>query len=398
MFEKRRTATDAEFWTAIQRLWTFEEPHNRWIRLLKNLSRLRAQTGLDVESISTQESLFAGVYGLTGLANTASVMQADCGSPRQVLNAFFSAGLALRELMVFQESAFDFCRSRLREAPVEQKSNEFVKSLLSGLNEYQLEPEQFAFIAHRVVASPDWFRLLQPGEWTSDTRAEFVTHVLQHSESTLNSTKYSAIGDNFRQFNETFVDVLAQRRSSLPPGFLPNRVILVEGATEQILLPHFARCLHAGWNERAILVQPVGGANQLTKRYPALRASVKIPIDCVLDGDVESQAQAIAAVLKNGDRLFVLEGGAIEEKFPRELIVDLTNAYFAELGGEAIYAEVTAQDLIGDSNQDSLERLWRKRNRGTFDKTGFARIISENVCDTAKIPLPIKELIAGLSK
>ncbi|HEY9682118.1 MAG TPA: ATP-dependent endonuclease [Oculatellaceae cyanobacterium] len=398
MFEKRRTATDAEFWTAIQRLWTFEEPHNRWIRLLKNLSRLRAQTGLDVESISLQESLFAGVYGLSASAETAALAPADCGSPRQILNAFFSAGLALRELILFHESAFDFCLSRPRQLSLEQKSNDFVKSLLAGLSEYKLEPQQFAFVAHRVATSPDWFRLLQPGEWTFDPRAEFVALVLQHSESTLSSTKYSAIDDNFRQFNEIFLDVLAQRRSSLPPGFLPNRVILVEGVTEQILLPHFAKCLQAGWNERAIFVQPVGGANQLTKRYPALRASVKIPIDCVLDGDVESQAQAIAAVLKNGDRLFVLEGGAIEEKFPRELIVDLTNAYFAELGGEAIYAEVTAQDLLGDSNQDSLERLWRKRNRGTFDKTGFARVISKNVCDTAKIPLPIKELIAGLSK
>jgi hypothetical protein len=395
--QKRRIATETEFWTAVQRLWTFEEPQNRWSRLMKSLGKVRAQSGLESEPLATQELLFAGVYGIERLPEGGLSKASQSDQAPAVRNLFFSAALALRELQIFNEQALEFCAPNLHQGLPEQRTEGLAESLLRIVCEqHQLAPLPRAFLAHRLKACPDWSRLFQSGEWATDSRALFARSILEHCQTNASSTESSTSLTGFQQFYQVFENALAQRRSSLPAGFLPNRVVLVEGATEQILLPHFARCLHAGWNERAILVHPVGGANQLTRRYPTLRSKVKIPVDCVLDGDVESQAQVMAAQVKNGDRLFILKG-TIEEEFPRELIIDLTNAYYAEFGGEAIYADVTAADLIGESNQECLERLWRKRNRGTFDKIGFARVMAENVSDTAKIPSSIKELIGNLS-
>jgi hypothetical protein len=48
------------------------------------------------------------------------------------------------------------------------------------------------------------------------------------------------------------------------------------------------------------------------------------------------------------------------------------------------------------TNQQFLHRLWRERDQGTFDKTGFAKVASEVIVSSNEIPPQLRELVANL--
>ena len=367
----------------MQRLWTFEEPFSRWVRLRKNMSKVIptsvVRTPAHLE-LAEQEDLFALVYGVEE-------------EPGHWLSVHFSLAFALAETEKFESQAFRYCADAAWSTGAQGEQAELIKFIV---DERELSAEQEAYLRHRTRASLDWTRLVASGPWEGDSRVQFVRNVLARCLQSLNGTACSAQPACFQLIERAFEDEERSCRNSLPTGFLPKRILLVEGATEQILLPHFAQCITDSWPERAIAIVPAGGANQVARRYPTLRELFSIPIDCLLDGDVSSQAQTLSSQLKYGDRLYILTSGAIEEAFPRERIVSLANAYFDGLAESAIYSPISVHELDGASNQESLDRLWRKRNRGSFDKIGFAKVVASETNDAADIPSEIRDLIVDL--
>ncbi len=396
-----RKASDQEYWIAIQRLWTFEEPSSRWLRLCKSMAKVVPATyafEANATICESQQVLFREVYGPANFSTSC-------------MSAFFALSFALAEIERYQDEAFRFCslsneafgREQVtQDRDTTSQSEILMTRLVQAItSERRLSPMQCSFVSHSVKSMPDWTRLLSNGLWLNDSRVEFVRRVLKQSgdfEVFRQGVEITVRGllSAYSRFEQNFLHLEASMRSELPPGFLPKRLLLVEGATEQILLPHFAECIASDWNERAVLIIPAGGANQVVRRYPQLREQVKLPIDCVLDGDVASQAENIAGRLKNGDSLYVLASGAIEEAFPRDQIVELVNAYFDITGVGLMFTPVTLQELDSSTNQESLERLWRKRNRGSFDKTGFARVVAESITTAGQIPVEIRNLISNL--
>jgi hypothetical protein len=407
-----RKASDQEYWTAVQRIWTFENPSGRWARLCKSAAKIAPLTYIatrnDKQSISRDE-LFHEIYSASDTsAFLTSILYSIC--------------FALAEIERYDEGAFQYCLQNDIRAGKNSPPGGFVqKTMAAGeiepdfvkvplhikgllqqlISEKKLSNLQSSFLEHCAWTSPDWTRLLGIGPWGDDSRVEFIRSIMQDP---LNSPLYRITGDtagstlidHFFKFEGVFRKTELAMRNLLPSGFLPKRVLLVEGATEQILLPHFAACISTDWKARAVLIIPAGGANQVVKRYPALRAQLKLPIDCLLDGDVSSQAQLLANQLSAGDRLYVLQSEAIEEAFPRAQIVDLVNAYFDTSGVGPIFTPVTLQELDSTTNQESMEKLWRKRNRGSFDKIGFAKVVAESITTAGQIPAEIRNLINDL--
>jgi hypothetical protein len=408
-----RKASDQEYWTAIQRIWTFEDLSSRWARLCRSAAKIAPSTytfDTNGKWNRSQDEIFREIYGTVGFRASVS-------------SVFFAICFALAEIERYEDGAFQYCvqsnvpdgKHALVGARVVESDegvgdrttdsdgattlfNELLQRIISNKS---LSIPQASFLEHCAWSTPDWTRLLEIGPWEADSRVEFIRSVLYESvasnldKSNGDITSGALIG-NFSKFEGIFKKTETAMRSQLPSGFLPKRILLVEGATEQILLPHFAECVAPDWKERAVLIIPAGGANQVVKRYPALRAKLRLPIDCLLDGDVSSQAQLVADQLMAGDRLYVLESGAIEEAFPRDQIVDLVNAYFDTSGVGLIFTPVTLQELNSATNQESMEKLWRKRNRGSFDKTGFAKVVAEMITTAGQIPAEIRNLISDL--
>src|SRR5262249_52425244 len=119
----------------------------------------------------------------------------------------------------------------------------------------------------------------------------------------------------------------AEWRKRLPGTFLPDLLLLVEGPTDALLIPHLAGCLSVDFDSLGVMVLPAGGSNQVLRRFLDLRDLISIPIVVVVDSDAGQQAEVLADALRDNDRLHVLKSGEIEDVFADEVLVDLVNEH-----------------------------------------------------------------------
>ena len=71
-------------------------------------------------------------------------------------------------------------------------------------------------------------------------------------------------------------------------------VVIVEGITEEILLPQFSKILNYDFDKYGIKVLPAGGKNQVVKLYYSLSEVLKLPIFILLDKDTSLSASLLS--------------------------------------------------------------------------------------------------------
>ncbi len=196
-----------------------------------------------------------------------------------------------------------------------------------------------------------------------------------------------------------FKDHLDEMRSQLPPDFLPERLLIVEGQTEAILIPHFALLSDFQISEKRILMLSGGGANQVAKRFLALRETTNLPIACLLDGDAESQYEIISQHKHAGDLLFSLPSGEIEDTFEISRFVQFLNRYLQSMTGEnapsLIEFEPIKKDQFaaGQRRTQVLNKIWKEKSLGNFDKVEFAGFVAETMKSKEEIPRDFSSMI-----
>jgi hypothetical protein len=91
------------------------------------------------------------------------------------------------------------------------------------------------------------------------------------------------------------------------------------------------------------------------------------------------------------DRLHVLSGGEIEDVFTVDELVPLVNEYLHELRSAHL---VDRSDLAGTGRRTQLlNRLWKQRGLGDFDKIGFARTVVTSKSVAGPVPADAVEII-----
>jgi hypothetical protein len=375
-----------DFWLALQRFLIFEEPSSRWPKIRKGLLKVASKrlsaAVLGKLTPLEQDYLFADIYGASDEKST---------SVNRAINILF----ALKDFQKFQKITFDMWAVGLKDFYSHSDRPNFVKlvNLAKGIaSANNLAPSQELWLLHSCIAVPGWTALTANGPWSQDERAQFVQKLIGHLGGELTAANVSAL---LHQFN------LEEKkaRSNLPGGFLPERILLVEGPTEQIVIPHLARCLNLDLDARRIMLVPSGGANQVLRRYLNFRELVSIPINCLLDGDVAQYAEAISEHLRDQDELFSLDSGEIEDVFSREQLTQIANSYI-QLHKESSVDAPVLIDEIGEesSNKEVLERLWRRRNWGSFDKIGFAQATTKSITDASEVPGELRQIIEKIAK
>jgi hypothetical protein len=235
--------------------------------------------------------------------------------------------------------------------------------------------------------APAWHRLREAGAWSGDQRVQFLLSVLDSMEKL--DEAHSAHGA--LQAHELFRASLEAWRPRLPGSFLPELVLLVEGPTEAILLPWFASRMGIELHASAVAVLAAGGANQVVRRFLELRDTVVLPVVTVLDADAGEHAATLADMAREIDRLHVLSGGEIEDVFTVDELVPLVNEYLHELRSAHL---VDRSDLAGTGRRTQLlNRLWKQRGLGDFDKIGFARTVVTSKSVAGPVPADAVEII-----
>lgn len=155
-------------------------------------------------------------------------------------------------------------------------------------------------------------------------------------------------------------------------------LVLVEGETERLLLPIFAKAAGSDFQTLGIEIWPAGGKNYVPTLYQETARNLKIPIVIVLDSDADRIAAELQPLLRAGDALFQIEEGEFEDTYNEALMLKVINQMYHP------YPELTSQRFheLASDNQASgrvqaLKSVWQAHNLGSFDKIAFAEQYAE---------------------
>lgn len=362
-----------QFWSCINRLISFDDPSSRWekTRSLVNKQvrkRNRNPSNNCAQTLAEKDFLFERVFG-------------RASDKRDQSNVLLNVLLALEDLDRYSEASFHlfFAEHGRDRKPASDWAAQFSAGEYARL-----------WIERSANCVPDWQVLSGEGPWSADERARFLADWLsKHKEQ---GEDISAI--DLRRWRALFHEHLNQWRSRLPGSFLPDLLLLVEGPTDALLIPHLAGCLAVDFSELGVMVLPAGGSNQVLRRFLDLRDLTAIPMVVVVDSDAGQQAEVLADALRDRDRLHVLKSGEIEDVFADEVLVGLVNEH---LKSQRLVKLIEISDLQkGGRRTQILDRLWRDRGLGSFDKIGFARTIVEKLHDPAQVPQDVVEIVESV--
>ena len=172
-----------------------------------------------------------------------------------------------------------------------------------------------------------------------------------------------------------------------------EKVLLVEGLTEEILLPAFSKFLGYDFYRKGIQIIPAGGKNQVVKMYYKLIEELKIPIFLLLDKDAEDNIAQIRPRLREEDKIHLVSCGEFEDLLPKSLIIKAVNTClqnFAMIGEEDI------ED--GISKVENLENIFKTKGLHEFKKSEFAKLVRQNIADSTDISQEIADIINEIAQ
>ena len=172
-----------------------------------------------------------------------------------------------------------------------------------------------------------------------------------------------------------------------------EKVILVEGLTEETLLPAFARFLGYDFYKNGVQVIPAGGKNQVVKMYYKLSQELKIPIFLLLDKDAEENIAQIKPRLRNIDKIHLVSCGEFEDLLPKSLIIKTVNAHLKN------FSSISENDLLDEvSEVKNLENIFKTKGLHEFKKAEFAKMVKSNISENSDISNEIKLIIDEISE
>lgn len=153
-----------------------------------------------------------------------------------------------------------------------------------------------------------------------------------------------------------------------------EKVILVEGITEEILLPAFSKQLGYDFYAHGIQIIPAGGKNQVVKLYYKLSQELKLPIFVLLDKDAEDNILQIKPKLRNIDKIHLVSCGEFEDLLPKKLVVKTVNSDFKN------FLTINEKDLeVEMPTAVVLETLFKTKGLHEFKKADFAKLVRDNI-------------------
>ena len=188
----------------------------------------------------------------------------------------------------------------------------------------------------------------------------------------------------------TAVDIKQERREK---GLLypVEKLVLVEGITEETLLPEFAGICGMDFDQNGIYTISAGGKNQVVKYFYRLSQTCKLPVFVLLDSDAQQNLEEIKPKLRETDRVHILRCGEFEDILPDSLI-KRTLDYATRNISLAPASEIE----INGSRVEFLEAYFRHRGLHEFKKADFAAMVKENLKGQEDISAEIQEIFNEL--
>ena len=181
---------------------------------------------------------------------------------------------------------------------------------------------------------------------------------------------------------------IKQERFKNSLRFPVEKVVIAEGATEETLLPEFAKRCGYDFDKEGIYVLSAGGKNQVVKLYYRLVDSLKLPIFVLLDKDAKENLEEIKPKLRSIDKIHLLACGEFEDLLPLELVqrtLDYQLNNISMMEKEMLNA--------AEPRVKILEEVFKTRGMHEFKKVEFAQMVKKNIKTNADISDEICEII-----
>ena len=178
-------------------------------------------------------------------------------------------------------------------------------------------------------------------------------------------------------------------------GFLfpIESVVIVEGITEEILLPQFAKILEFDLLKNGIKIIPAGGKNQVVKLYYSLSEELKLPIFVLLDKDAIENVNTINKKLRKSDSVYLLNSSEFEDLLTKPLILKTINSDLKN------FATVSIEDISKDEPMVKiLEEIFKEKGLHEFKKAEFAHLVKQQISTENDISDEIKLIINDIKQ
>ncbi len=170
-------------------------------------------------------------------------------------------------------------------------------------------------------------------------------------------------------------------------------VVLTEGATEETLLPEFAKLCDFDFYKNGIYVIPAGGKNQVVRIYYELYKQLKLPIFVLFDKDGVYNAREIELKLRAQDKIHILDCGEFEDALSADLVNRTLKSGLENISETKIdFKEEKGQRV------KYLEEIFKHRGMHEFKKVEFAQMVSENIRSKSDLTHEILTIIEEIKK
>gem|GEM_PF-6944111 len=180
--------------------------------------------------------------------------------------------------------------------------------------------------------------------------------------------------DTIREYTDDYLSIfLATDRS---PAWPVQEVVLVEGITEEILLPHLLKASHSLSQQ---LVIATGGKTVMAKHYANIRPWFNGRLRMVLDADAVDLVPMLEQSLNADDTLYLIPEGSIEDCYPLALFLEAVNRVregYPVIAEEDYHRWCRMKEVSRLSRSEIYQKFWLSLDMGSYDKAFLANTIT----------------------
>ena len=266
--------------------------------------------------------------------------------------------------------------------------NESVKSVFKTEKE-----NDFLFAAKKLIINRTFKNI--------DDRTKDFINTRLNIAPLLNSINYSSASDNLRfwikangeitEKSQVTLDFISELRKKYKLKFPIEKILIVEGITEEILLPVFAEKLDRDFSKSGIYVLGAGGKSKSPSLYINLKNKIKIPFILLFDADAKEICKSLNDMLDKKDKIIIIQNGEFEDILSLNLIKRALNTEYEPI------TPIIKDDLhIYNKMCENIENFYRTRNLGEFKKSKLSKVIAKNIKYDTDITEEIKNIVQNI--
>lgn len=187
------------------------------------------------------------------------------------------------------------------------------------------------------------------------------------------------------------IDDLTLLRNKYSLLFPIKKLIIVEGITEEILLPVFANKMKSDFNKEGIFIFGAGGKSKSPTLYTKVKDKIKIPIIFLFDSDAKEICTFLQDNIEKKDKIILIESGEFEDIISLNLLKRALNDEYKPA------TPIIKEELhIYKKMCDNIENFYRTRHLGEFKKSKLSKIIAKNIKYDTDITNEIRKIILSI--